>query len=265
MANIIIVPLYKTDLNSFEHISLEQCFKLLGKHHIIAIKPYHLDITSLQTLYPFNEVVSFDDHYFKNINGYNTLMLSNIFYERFLSHQYMLIYQTDAFVFKDDFEKWCSAGFDYIGAPWLRLLKNNTALNKKMVTLKSYFYTRFNIKQNGLPKTKQLYNKVGNGGFSLRNIQKFHELSIINREIAAHYIALNNPAFNEDLFWSIEVNRAKRNLHIPNYKTAVNFSIETFPEEAFKLTNNQLPFGCHAWEKELPFWKNKIVKFGYEL
>ena len=31
----------------------------------------------------------------------------------------MLIYQLDAYVFKDELLNWANKGYDYIGAPWL--------------------------------------------------------------------------------------------------------------------------------------------------
>jgi hypothetical protein len=36
--------------------------------------------------------------------------LSASFYERFLDTKYILIYQLDAFVFKDELQEWCDKG-----------------------------------------------------------------------------------------------------------------------------------------------------------
>lgn len=263
MDNVIIVPLYKNELNEFEHISLKQCFKIFTGKTIIAIKPKSLNLSCITKEYPFNDVVSFDDEFFVNINGYNKLMLSAIFYERFLAYNYMLIYQTDAFVFTDQLDFWANAGYDYIGAPWLRPLKNNNLFNRYIFAIKCYIYTKFNVKKNGLPKGKQLYNKVGNGGFSLRNISKFHEICIVKRELAEQYINLNNPSFNEDIFWSIEVNRKSLKLKIPNLREGLKFAFENYPAYAFRLNNGELPFGCHAWEKNLPFWSFYLKNKGY--
>ena len=74
-----------------------------------------------------------------------------------------------------------------------------------------------------------------------------------------------NSIFNEDIFFSIELNRKTNTLKIPSYKEAVNFAIETCPEIAIELTDGKLPFGCHAWEKNLKFWKDKIEDFHYKL
>ena len=257
--NVVVVPIYKNALSRYEEISLTQCFHIFKNNDIVMVKPRHLNVNALLEKYPFDNVIVFDDHFFKDIHGYNELMLSSQFYQSFLSYQFMLIYQTDAYVFKDDLNYWCGLGFDYIGAPWLKPIKNSNAIKVAIFKLKSYWYTKFNVKRNGLPKSKQFYNKVGNGGFSLRNIKLFYELSIKEKKLADYYIGLRNLAFNEDLFWSIEINRKRKRLHIPNYKIACKFSIETYPETAFEINQEKLPFGCHAWEKHLDFWKDKIA------
>src|SRR3546814_12069713 len=65
-------------------------------------------------------VCSFDDGYFKDISSYNSLMMSSAFYQSFLEYKYILIHQTDAFVFNNELKEWCEKDFDYIGDPWLR-------------------------------------------------------------------------------------------------------------------------------------------------
>ncbi len=256
-SNVIVVPLYKDTLTQFEYISLQQCFRIFDKQLIYLIKPDSLNLSFLPLEFSFHKIISFNDEFFEDIHGYNKLMMSPQFYEKFLGYDFMLIYQADAYVFSDQLNYWSKSGYDYIGAPWLRPSK--TKLSELILKLKSYLYTKFNSKKNGIPKSKQFFNKVGNGGFSLRNIKKFYALSISEKEASTKYINLRNPAFNEDLFWSVEVNRKKKQLNIPNYKIAIQFSIETFPEYAFLLNNQKLPFGCHAWEKHLDFWKDKMM------
>ena len=82
----IVIPIYKTELLDFEIKSLNQCVKILGHHSIVFAQPESLDASSLN----FKGRISsekFPDHYFKNVFGYNRLMLSENFYERFLDHK----------------------------------------------------------------------------------------------------------------------------------------------------------------------------------
>ncbi|QDW27629.1 hypothetical protein FFJ24_023440 [Pedobacter sp. KBS0701] len=259
----VIIPIYK-EITYLEDISLQQCFKVLAKSHpIFCIKPTALN---LNTKYPFNKFISFNDAYFKDIAGYNKLMLSGEFYEAFLNYEYILIYQLDAFVFKDDLTIWCEKNIDYVGAPWLRH-KYPDMIKAVKNSVLSYIHRKFDIKGKNThaPTDIQREYKVGNGGLSLRRTQNFHTLTERFQEKIKEY-SLNPAAnFNEDVFWSIEVNRKKKNLKIPSYKEAVYFAFEVPVDRAFELTNHTLPFGCHAWNKNLDVWRPIFKDFGYSI
>ena len=62
---------------------------------------------------------TFDPAYFTSIQGYNRLLLSTEFYQRFLGSAYLLICQLDVFVFRDELAGWVARGYDYVGAPWV--------------------------------------------------------------------------------------------------------------------------------------------------
>jgi len=250
----VVIPFYKPQLNQNEEKSVNQCFNILSNHDIIAVKPKHLE---LSYGFAFSEIISFDDHFFANISGYNQLMLSTVFYQKFLGYQYILIYQPDAWVFKDELLKWCAMGYDYIGAPWLRETPYPDLIKKIKSKVINYIHVSRNIKQPNslLPTDLQLENRVGNGGFSLRNTKKFYKICLNYRDLIRKYECETDHRFNEDVFWSLEVNRKHRQLRIPNYKKAAYFAMETQLAHAFQITGGQLPFGCHAWESYLDYWK----------
>ncbi|QNR84495.1 hypothetical protein H9N25_21745 [Pedobacter riviphilus] len=259
----VIVPIYK-EPTALEDISLQQCFKVLAKSHpIFCINPTSLNFN---TPYPFEKFISFDDAYFKDIAGYNRLMLAGEFYEAFLDYEYILIYQLDAFVFKDDLNIWCQKNMDYIGAPWLRH-KYPDVIKAVKNSVLSYVHRRFNIKKKNtsVPTDIQREYKVGNGGLSLRRTQIFYTLTQRFQEKIKEYLLHTAANLNEDVFWSIEVNRKKKNLKIPSYKEAVYFAFEVPVDRAFELTNNALPFGCHAWNKNLNVWRPIFKDFGYSI
>jgi hypothetical protein len=258
----VVIPFYRDAILHYEEISLQQCENVLSGYSKIAIKPHSLVLPDIIEKYNFSEVISFEDKYFNGVQGYNGLMLSDIFYSKFLKYDYILIYQMDAFVFKDDLIYWCEQGFDYVGAPWLRK-KNDSILKEILYKALFEIYTRLDIKKNNLPSRKQFDNKVGNGGFSLRKVSKFHELTLSLRPKISLYLGRNEHEFHEDAFWSIEVNRRKKLLNIPPYKIGLKFSIENAPFRALKLNNEQLPFGCHAWDKHLDFWRPIFRQYGY--
>lgn len=175
-----------------------------------------------------------------------------------------LIDQLDAFVFKDELDEWCNKGFDYIGAPWIRAADQGI-FNIVKRRIQQYIHTRYNIQKNGGPSPRQLEYKIGNGGFSLRRVHKFYELCLQYREMIAHYNKHDTHFFNEDVFWSVEVNRKSKQLNIPGYKIALRFAVELHPKRAFAINKNQLPFGCHAWDLTIDFWRPIFEQYGYKL
>lgn len=224
----IVVPTYKKILSATERISLLQLNKVLGGYAIYFVVP-----EKLQAKYLDDALCErFSDSYFENITGYNKLMLSVDFYRRFERYKYILIYQLDAFVFHDSLVDFCNLGYDYIGAPWL------TGMRKRV-------------------KDGYVYANVGNGGFSLRNVQNTIHLLDISKEKLEYY------SDNEDKFFAFSNSLIFK---IAPVSIALRFAFERQVRQSYELNNCELPFGCHAWERyDYDFWKTYIEKEGYDL
>ena len=276
----VIIPVYSEQMNKGELLSINQLYKVLGTHAIYLIGPDTLDfkiyIDHARTNGIRVNIKTFDSFYFSSIKEYNQLLISESFYTVFNKYKFILIYQTDAYVFKDELNIWSKKDYDYIGAPWSGMHEYDN----------------------------ELLVGVGNGGFSLRKIngalkmlrklrmlevlekyQHFNWKGILSR---FPYIllklleAIKQPcnfekdySWQEDVFWcksapkrlnSFTCNAGiikllarlliKNDFKIAPVETALQFSIETNPKELYNLNNGQLPFGCHAWEKYDPeFWK----------
>jgi hypothetical protein len=261
----VIIPFYKGELLPHESVALQQCFKILGSHPIIAIKPESLVLPGEITRYPFFKIVDFDNSFFDGVQGYNRLMLSAGFYDRFINYDYILLYQLDAFVFKDELLYWCNQGFDYIGAPWMREKKYPNKLKATISKALQYLAKRYDIKKHGLPSKKQFDDNVGNGGFSLRHVPVFYKICVEQSDKITKYNQQPEHHYNEDAFWGIEVNRKKRILNKPDYITALKFSFEMAPERACEINHSQVPFGCHAWDKHIDFWRDIFKQQGYSI
>lgn len=248
----VVIPIYKTALSDYECISLRQVRKVLGKHSIVIIKPKSLDISSLWSICPQTDVEEFDDKFFQGISAYNRLMLSPEFYSRFADSRYILIYQLDAYVFKDDLIYWCRQDYDYIGAPWLVRPIYRFPLLRFTSWLKKVICSMFDI-----PNSQVTNFKVGNGGFSLRKVSSHLRATTELHNVIEQYLAhRKNHIFNEDVFFSIEVNKHGMNFRYPSYEEALKFSFDKYPKLCFQLTNGELPFGCHSWYKRhmKKFW-----------
>jgi len=112
----IVIPAYKKEINFFERASLKQCIKIFKGYPLILIAPRSLDTGNYTRLFPF-KIERFADDSFLSVRSYSRLLLSADFYSRFKSYSYILMYQPDAYVFRNELDYWCSQGYDYIGAP----------------------------------------------------------------------------------------------------------------------------------------------------
>lgn len=246
----IIIPIYKVNLSETEQMSLNQCVKVLGDFDIVFVQPEKLDSSAINFGGKIKSEL-FPNHYFETVYGYNRLMLSDEFYQRFLDFKYMLIYQLDAFVFRNELTVWCDKGYDYIGAPWIA--SPSTILNK---TLRFFDSKRKKERQ-------KIFFKVGNGGFSLRNISKSHKIAKeMKIEIEANLKRDKKDFYiMEDVFWSIIVPKHYPDFSIPEYQEALGFAMDRKPDLALKLNKNVLPFGCHGIDKPKVeiFWKDILT------
>ncbi|MDP3436069.1 MAG: DUF5672 family protein [Bacteroidales bacterium] len=258
---VVVIPIYTDELSFDELHSLSQAMKILGSYPIIIVKPSSLTPDKLKNLHPELQFKSFPNHYFNGIKAYNTLMLSTQFYKEFLDYEYLLIYQLDAYVFRDDLIKWCRQGYDYIGGPWIK----REVYNYPFVSSYMKFERWVNSKLKR-PDRQKLYNKVGNGGFSLRKVNSHYNALVHCKEIASGYIEKKQyHLYNEDVFWSVEVNNwLDVPFRYPDYLTALEFSFDKHPQYCYKLTGNRLPFGCHCWNKKhvIGFWRKFILPDG---
>lgn len=119
---VVVIPVYRVP-TMMEQCSFKQCLQVLNKYDITIVTNSEVDITK------FNDISQmcgksfstelFDKEYFEGIKGYNALCLSKAFYQRFADkYVYMLIYQLDAWIFRDELQDWCDKGYDYVGSPF---------------------------------------------------------------------------------------------------------------------------------------------------
>ncbi|WP_157822110.1 DUF5672 family protein [Salegentibacter salinarum] len=229
-------------MSETEEISFKQCLKTLSDFPIIIACPEGFNKESFKNFrITFEE---FETHYFKDISGYNSLMLDSHFYERFLAFEYILIHQLDAFIFKNELEDWCKKDYDYIGAPWLAT--NN---------LTSKILKPFQSKKK--KKRAPIFYKVGNGGLSLRKTQSFHHISKELAPVIEKQLEKKDEIYAiEDVFWSLKVPEHYPDFNIPDYTIAAEFALDRKPKIGLKLNAGELPFGCHGFNKRkvIDFW-----------
>jgi hypothetical protein len=254
----IVVPLSdRPQLTTDELISLRHLVHYLGDYpkYLVGSEATGIEI-------PGFEMKRFSPRYFGSADAYKRLVLSRQFYTSFAAYEYILIYHLDALVFSDQLREWCAAGFDYLGAPWLRSPDDPT----------------------------QGFSRVGNSGFSLRSVSaalrvidsrryrihpdeywdkahaaKSWPLRLLNRprKWAKHVTRLNGARWemsryraNDDGFWSNRAQHYCPDFRIPSVETALRFAFECAPRYCYEQNGRQLPFGCHAWARyDRAFWE----------
>ncbi|MDR3715403.1 MAG: DUF5672 family protein [Puia sp.] len=257
--NCIVVPVYKEFhlLEVKEIISLTQLYKILGRHVVCLIGPGNIGFEDYAGHAGLNGVTiktkTFDDVFFSGLKGYNSLLMSLEFYQSFDEFDHILIYQPDAFVFRDELEYWCKKGYDYIGAPWFENFQN-------------------------AGKESNIIG-VGNGGFSLRKVSSFikgvkrlhflRRLGGFSRFLAgeaAYSILFSSVHMQEDIFWTRCMPLIRSSFSVAPVTDAVKFSFEVHPNVLFEMNNRDLPFGCHAWWRyDLDFWTPFVESYGHKL
>jgi hypothetical protein len=231
---LILVPIYKDELDAAEQFSLDHSLKVLTGREVRFIAPQSMDGSYYLARYPGLPIERFAPPCFDSIPEYNRLLLDVDFYARYDTFEFILILQTDAIVLRDELDYWCDQPFDYIGAPWPKAYE--------LFVNAGRFEGEFG---------KHVHVHVGNGGLSLRRIQKCKALLT---EFPVECGLFRNTGSSEDLYFSV-MGALSNSFVMPNEITASRFSIEGLPAYYFRVNGECLPMGGHAWLKnDVDFW-----------
>ncbi|MGP8153011.1 MAG: DUF5672 family protein [Smithella sp.] len=257
----IIIPIYKPDLSDKEETSITQLFQVLKKYRIIFVAPQSLNVINYKRYFePDNhQLIRFNDKYFdQGLEGYNELLLSENFYRIFSEFGYILIYQLDSYVFRDELMEWCKEGYDYIGAPWLEDKYEQIKLNGvgnggfSLRNIENFLYVLSKCEiqpMNEQSKIKRRFHKIQNKTLVLR----LRLLNLIGDKKVVYYRAKD---FHEDGFWGLVAPKITKKFKTAPVEKAIKFSFDRYPDLLYKINDYKLPFGCHAWNKWNPeFWK----------
>lgn len=264
---VILIIAHKSKITEFEEASLAQCFNILGRYSIKIICPKGLDVACYQRIIPDIEIDFIDPIWQSNYQNFNRLKIEPFLFKRYANYEFILFYELDAFVFRDELEYWCSQNYDYIGAPWFENFDHANEFSPII--------------------------GVGNGGFSLRRVSSalkaLHRFSLVHKSeelrkltqrnhwlktslsLIKNCTIANNTFYlfntfkgHEDIFWCNYVKQNFDWFKVAPIDIALKFSFECNPRILFIKNKNYLPFGCHAWYKyNLNFWLPHIKEFGY--
>jgi hypothetical protein len=266
---IILIIVYKNEISPLETISLKQCVKVLGQYPIRLVCPEGLDIGAYRRVAKDVEVDFINPKWHSSYSTSNRLRIEPFLYKKYSDYEFVLFYELDAFVFRDDLEYWCNKDYDYVGAPWFEDFRAGS-VDSRLIG-------------------------VGNGGFSLRKtrslLKALHAFSwIINpidrfkrdfpqdklkalSDLVKNSTIANNSFFlfndypaQEDIFWGICIKRNFNWFKVAPIDESIKFSFEVQPKLLYGMNNQKLPFGCHAWWRyDFEFWRPFIESEGYSL
>jgi hypothetical protein len=254
----IVIPVYKEKLDCVEEISLKRLYKIIydppfnmdeyrywEERDVFLVYPKGMNISEYKKIYPSIQSREFDPKYFKSTATYSQLCISYDFYRRFDCYKYMLIYQLDCYLFKDEISKWCDKGYDYIGGP---ILSTDCGWDT--------------VKESRKGKTWQPY--VGNGGLSLRKISTFKEITDPNGELRKKYELTDEKLANvkfEDKYFCNDLYQLY-DLEVPDWKEALEFALDMSVDVVYDIFKWQgQPMGIHSVDKNIRWWKKVIPEF----
>jgi hypothetical protein len=256
---IILIVAHKEKLSEAEQASLKQCYTILGNYPIKFICPKGLNVAEYKKIQSNVEFEFIDPKWQSTYKMFGRLKVVPLLYDKFKQYRYILFYELDAWVFRDELEYWCNKNYDYIGAPWLEGW-NNAKQGAKVIGIGNGGFSLRKVSSHlkalhsfsYIKKTSELVKEYRSGKCSLIELVK--NLTICNNT----FIVFNNYYLHEDVFWGKIVAGNFKWFHLPIPEEAFKFSVEVLPSQFISDTNT-LPFGCHGWNKYEPeFWEKYI-------
>ena len=235
---VIVVPVYNEVPNELEKLSLKQLDIIIKDDiEICLVGPNRINFSSYVELFNNNKptCANFDDKYFESNKSYSQLCLSYDFYKKFDDYEYMLIYQTDCWIFRNEIKKFCEMGYDYIGGPIYSPGSRWPSFKNSMRPV------------------------VGNGGLSLRKISMMLKLTDPNGYLYNKYEDGWNSVEYEDMF-ICDVLAHDIYINIPDYRIAEQFSIDTLPRHMNKLNS----MAAHRVFALYQYWNKRIDELNDE-
>ena len=229
---IIIVPVYNDYPNKLEKLSLKQLDNIINNEiDICLVGPNNINYGEYVDMFKNNipTCMNFNNEYFESNKSYSQLCINYEFYTAFDDYEYMMIYQTDCWIFRNDIIKYCDMGYDYIGGPIYSPGSRWPGFKNSMRPI------------------------VGNGGLSLRKISTMKKLTDPNGYSYNKHKDEWDSVEYEDMF-ICDVLAHDIYINIPDYRIAEQFAIDTLPMHINKLN----PMGAHRVFALHNYWKQRI-------
>lgn len=267
MKAVIVIPCYRCEMSKEERASFLQCAEIFGdRRKIVLAAPESLDCSAYQEILPRCSVERFEDKFFASVSTYSWLLLTPEFYRRFQADDYMLIYQLDAWVFRDELDQWCEKGYDYIGAPFVlkwghreKIIVGNGGFSLRRISAMLRVLEGDRKKMFPSALLKEFFmNHIVCGNYVRGFIPLLKMWGLFPNSRGKYLEQIRHEKYNSEdmVFYFLSRQFTDDGLTMPDIDEAACFSLDGAPERFFK----KLPFGCHAWMKgDAEFWKKYIT------
>ena len=268
----VVVPLSaRPELLPEEQLSLDHLCHFLPEYDKYFVAPPGVSIhrTGFRN-------ARFPAKFFGSAAAHNRLLMWPNFYHAFENYEYILMYHLDSLVFSSDISRWCNAGFDYIGAPWIpcsdtpwvkepRVGNGGFAL-MKIETALTVLYNRYRQEPATYWSDLLMRNRARFGWVLtlLKKLKPFSPRSRLIGRLLEDSEITDRPDVhgrNNDFFWSFEAVRWFPAFKVAPVNEGLEFAFEAAPRKCFELNQGKLPFGCHAWTKfDRTFWEPYLLR-----
>jgi hypothetical protein len=268
----VVIPFSnRPELLAEEEISMRHALHFLKEHDKYVIVPPGSAVTREGC-----KTLSFPAKFFGSAAAHNQLLMWPKFYQAFEEYEYILIYHLDSLVLSDDVAKWCRAGVDYIGAPWIpcpdtpwvrearvgnggfTLMKVESVLkvlhNRHRQEPNTYWIDLIIRNRSRLKPLFWLLERMGS---------VFPHSKVVNALLNQVRVSQKPDIHgcNNDFFWSFRAKRYLPEFRIAEVEEGLQFAFEAAPRHCFELNHGRLPFGCHAWTKfDRSFWEPYLLR-----
>lgn len=267
---VIVIPYYKNSINDFEKKSWKSLIKFYPNIPKIGVMPKGVSFPIKHPSIIKTEYL--DPSYFKSVHATNKYYLNKQFYKRFIVYEYMLLFELDCLIVKDNLSYWLNKNYSYIGAPTVKksLLHFSNRAPRK---LKYFCNGGFSLR-----KISHFINVLESDKFYFLNNYTWRELKRFKRILDFSNLYFKskkskNPSqffarffyLNEDVFWSYFAKLFDKNFKCPspsNLQYMANFAIDTGPEFVRTQINEKHPFAYHKlFAYNLKLWQDLTKQY----
>lgn len=258
-------------------MALRHLARHLAAFPISLLAPDGLDLAAYRDWLPRATVERASPTHFASVHAYNALMLGTDVYERYEGFDYLLCHQLDAAVFSDALLSWCERGYDYVGAPWMRVEGNRlicAGVGNGGLSLRCVAAALRVLRAGGRGRWA---TGMGHIDARLRLLPQDHIDLTISEDALRALVGRAAKAYpdrsrrrlywslragpsrflrrfrrHEDYFWSFAAPLLDPAFRVAPPEEALRFAVETEPARCLAALGGRLPFGCHAWHRHGP-------------